>query len=49
MQDVKEEFNDNKEILKKQNWNSGNEKLNKSNKTLSWKPLQQAGSNRKEY
>jgi hypothetical protein len=35
--DMKEEFNKNIENPKKSNWKSGNEKLNKSSKKLSWK------------
>jgi hypothetical protein len=40
MQGMREKFNKDIENLKKSNWNSGNEKLNKSNKILSWKPCQ---------
>jgi hypothetical protein len=32
MQDMKEEFNEDIEILKKSNWNSGNENFKESNK-----------------
>jgi hypothetical protein len=37
MQDMKDEFNKDKEILRKSNWNSGNEA---EVKKLSWKSLQ---------
>jgi hypothetical protein len=36
---MQEEFNKDTENCEKSNWNSGNEKVNKSNKKLGWKPL----------
>jgi hypothetical protein len=45
---MKVEFNKYIENLTKSNWNVGNQKGIKSNKNLSWKPLQQTESSRKQ-